>query len=1118
MTVFSLTFGKTRLWLAFLLSATAISLRAQTMDTWTGGGANNNWSTAGNWGGTVPVSGNALVFSGSTRPSNTNDIAGLNNLNTITFNTSAWNITGNAVTVTNAFTENASGSNTWGLPTAFGNTITINQGNAGSVLNFTGVLSGSGGLSTVAGVGGTGTIYLSNTNNSFTGNVNINSATAVFYNLANPGQNSSLGAGNGTVTFGSTATAYEGSLVFAGTANGSTTRPFEPEARTTGDPAFNNNSPNNSSLIFNGGWTARGDLNPFTVLLQGTSTGTNTFNAAITDASSPFAASFQISGPGAWVFGANNTYHGTTTINGGTLQLGAGGTSGNAGPSPTNAILFTGNGTLAVNRSDSPIFVNNMNLAGMDMFTILPGHGATFSGVLSGSGAFVNNSPGATITLAGFNTYSGATTAAAGTLSFSATASIASSSAINIGPGATLDVSLVSGGFSLAQGQLLDATGATGVINGNLNLASGGVILSYAPGLPALSVTGGTLKFSNNPVTIAVPGNGSLPLGVYELVAPGTGGSVAGSVANSALTSNAHDDFALSLSISNGGLYLIVTPSTATIPTATTLTSSPNPAVLGAVPVTLMVSVTPAPTNGEWITFTEGATNLGLTPLSNGVAVLTGAASSLGTHFITASYGGDGFYEPSTSTLLAQVVNQTPNCYPQGSAFPLFMYEIEPSYAALADYGWNIAQEYSLNTNTDVNNFLQELVANNFAGPALIPDTGTNHPYTGWTQGSVQNWVQSIAVNTNLAWWSLPEEMNPGYSSETAILSNYTAWTRLYDPARRPNYEYTENADKDTTMKGIISFADVVGVSCYCEEVAMPHAWVRYKLQQVGGGAAALAGVALGSNYLAGQKTLIGIVSVSQFTNNSPSEPTAAQTYHDFWSAIASGAQGIAVWSQFHALTDDPANLTNNLNELNLAASQITGPAQVGTAIISGVVNSNVTVRVTAGPSQTVSFIPPGETASFQYPSINVLSKTWNGTAYVIAVNSTSSNVTAVITNIPTAASTAGLPFESRSVPLTNGALSDTFNAWGVHVYIMTAITAPVAPILYSTTASSAGSVTLTFGGVNGQTYRVLDTTNLAQPLSQWQTLANGTFGVNLIQYTDNATAGSARFYRLAAP
>ena len=45
--------------------------------TWSGAGANGNWSNATNWGGGVaPINGSQLNFTGSTRVTNTNDLTG----------------------------------------------------------------------------------------------------------------------------------------------------------------------------------------------------------------------------------------------------------------------------------------------------------------------------------------------------------------------------------------------------------------------------------------------------------------------------------------------------------------------------------------------------------------------------------------------------------------------------------------------------------------------------------------------------------------------------------------------------------------------------------------------------------------------------------------------------------------------------------------------------------------------------------------------------------------------------------------------------------------------------------------------------------------------------------
>src|SRR6516225_2531606 len=51
------------------------------------------------------------------------------------------------------------------------------------------------------------------------------------------------------------------------------------------------------------------------------------------------------------------------------------------------------------------------------------------------------------------------------------------------------------------------------------------------------------------------------------------------------------------------------------------------------------------------------------------------------------------------------------------------------------------------------------------------------------------------------------------------------------------------------------------------------------------------AGAVIGSDYLNGQKTPVGIVGL--FLGSNGVLPTPDQTYHDFWQLIASGAQGI---------------------------------------------------------------------------------------------------------------------------------------------------------------------------------------------------------------------------------
>src|SRR6266536_697452 len=68
--------------------------------TWSGAGADYTWTNTANWGGTAPVNGDDLVFSGSTRLNNSNNITGLRP-NSIAYNNSGFTNNGLALTITN---------------------------------------------------------------------------------------------------------------------------------------------------------------------------------------------------------------------------------------------------------------------------------------------------------------------------------------------------------------------------------------------------------------------------------------------------------------------------------------------------------------------------------------------------------------------------------------------------------------------------------------------------------------------------------------------------------------------------------------------------------------------------------------------------------------------------------------------------------------------------------------------------------------------------------------------------------------------------------------------------------------------------------------------------------
>ncbi len=120
--------------------------------------------------------------------------------------------------------------------------------------------------------------------------------------------------------------------------------------------------------------------------------GPATATATLQDGLAGPAALTVTAGTNTAVLAANNTYSGVTTINTGTLQVGAGGSTGMT--SPSNGIV--NNATLAFNRSDTTLNLNSVQ-------------------TISGSGSVVNNGSGQ-VTFPFQNTYTGGTVVNAGTL------------------------------------------------------------------------------------------------------------------------------------------------------------------------------------------------------------------------------------------------------------------------------------------------------------------------------------------------------------------------------------------------------------------------------------------------------------------------------------------------------------------------------------------------------------------------------------------------------------------------------------------------------------------------------------------------------------------------------
>ena len=207
------------------------------------------------------------------------------------------------------------------------------------------------------------------------------------------------------------------------------------------------------------------------------------------------------------------------------------------------------------------------------------------------------------------------------------------------------------GGTWTQQGQKLTGSGATGTSNFGWSVAlSSTGNTAIVGGWNDNNAAGAAWSFTRSGTTWSqqqkLVGSGAVVSGLAGAARQGSAVAISGD-GNTVLVGGPIDNN----EIGAAWAYMFST-------TTVTLTSSVNPSANGqSVTFTATVSATGGTPTGM-VTFFDGATMLGAGTLSSGTAMFSTAWLSIGSHSITAVYGGDGTFTGATSSVLTQVVNQ----------------------------------------------------------------------------------------------------------------------------------------------------------------------------------------------------------------------------------------------------------------------------------------------------------------------------------------------------------------------------------------------------------------------------------------------------------------------------
>jgi len=527
--------------------------------TWTGDGANGNWSTANNWDqNAVPIFPIGLTFEGSSRLANSNDLASIT-ASSITFDAAAgpFVIGGNDITLTGNIGFNGnppapvtqtidlnmawSASETLSIPT---NANLVLGGDITSSTDSSLIQTGAGTL-TLAGTNTIASWDLDGGTNFLTGNTTISGdGNSRIY----------VGDGDAFANCASTLIIQNGATL---TINGNFADSFV-IGRDSGSGTLIQNggtfafNPASAQYLFVGATSEAGtrseyDMNAGVLDLGGNNFGVALGDRGIVNTGIVNQVGGSIANVGSLQLGALlATGHGVYTLSGGNIYIGSGGITTVSG----NYAINLGGGTVGATAGWSSSL--NMNLTGSNgpVTFDTAGNTITLSGILSGSGGLTVIGSG-TLELADANSYSGDTTVTAGALQLDAAGT--SAGAFNVANGALLNLNF-NGTYIVGRLYTNNVAVANGIYN-NSNLPG------FISGAGSIQVAG--VVFSTQPQNGVVYLNGNFGQSA-TLTSAVVGGSATyqwyqnGSLIPGATSSNLT---LANLQITNGGNYYVVATS-----------------------------------------------------------------------------------------------------------------------------------------------------------------------------------------------------------------------------------------------------------------------------------------------------------------------------------------------------------------------------------------------------------------------------------------------------------------------------------------------------------------------------------------------------------------------------
>jgi hypothetical protein len=308
-------------------------------------------------------------------------------------------------------------------------------------------------------------------------------------------------------------------------------------------------------------------------------------------------------------------------------------------------------------------------------------------------------------------------------------------------------------------------------------------------------------------------------------------------------------------------------------------------------------------------------------------------------------------------------------------------------------------------------------------------------------RAEVARQMADLVSRKNIVWWAIhPEELRPWRADEMLYLETVAAAIRENDPLKRPVFLYNPNHRDAASLTPIARHVDVVGKGAYVNSSGKKRdrAWVRWGIEQE-----------LGAIQAAGRKGSIALLMPELCQDPEPGEEKEIPAWvrHDIYLGMASGAQGVNIWSLFKR-REVKKTWQIWYDAYSACAKELQGPRGLAQVFLFGkrrsdfiITSSSAAGSIELGGSMEPETSSPQESAKRQVPAPIWTSAeiAYENSRYVFLINSANISASFTLSAWP-AGSVAEDAFsgEAQALPAGEG-LSLSLPAYGVKALRFTA-------------------------------------------------------------------------------